>query len=325
LVQTLFDEFQRRFSQLGIAQAEDLLRKTTDQVMVSQQRLDGAQQRFDAFVRQVGMDLLDLKAMGGAPSGDSDQRRSLAGVQDLLTPALADLEQQKALLDEVRRAEGDMTALAAPASFLRDRAPLAQARAAVLQVQLEIDQREAEITKDHPQWQLLEGRLANVEAEYRREWTNARIALEREVATLQKRVDLLTEQQQEAVSRLAQLTGRYVEYSALETEMERRRQSLAEAEKRQAEALHARAIAAQEAVLSVVEPARVGAEPTGPSGKLIVFLGAVLGLLTGLALAVLRHHYSTTIRTELDLARLGAEVPVLASLPRVHAPVRWMS
>jgi capsular polysaccharide biosynthesis protein len=63
----------------------------------------------------------------------------------------------------------------------------------------------------------------------------------------------------------------------------------------------------------------------GPSANLIVAVAAAFGLLAGLAMAVLRHRCATTIRTARDLARLPSAVPVLATLPRVHAPIRWMS
>ena len=230
LAETLLAVARDRLRQLGLMRAKDLIQKTEQQVVISQRELEKSQRKLDEFVREMGTNLLDLQAIGGAPTGDSDLRRSLNRVRDLLTPELAELSQRQALLEEVRRLEAKLAgsvraatsgvkiapragsartsapsvrsnvgdrnlpieasrvpieiglgehALAIPASFVEAHPALDQTRRALLELQLELARASAEWTPEHPRWKVLQAKVENVAAEFRRQWTEARMALEK--------------------------------------------------------------------------------------------------------------------------------------------------
>lgn len=319
LVTALFDQIRQRFLQLGLEQADDLVAKTTEQVTVSKRQLSDAEQQLDALVKQVGANLPDLVAMGGAPSIESELRRSINRVRELLTPALAELEQRRALLRGVAVVDLESDSFAIPASFLREQTALEQTRQAVLQAQLELQAGSAEMTADNPAWQVQRDKLVNVQNEFRREWSRARTALEREVESLQAKADYLSREQTTQMDRLTELTGRFVEYDALQSAVKQRQGSLAEAERRRSEALHTRATSAQDVLLSIVDKPRVSPNPVNVSYTRVVAIGTVLGLLTGIGLALVAPELPVA-DASCDSRGTSTNSTTLIALPRVRVP-----
>jgi uncharacterized protein involved in exopolysaccharide biosynthesis len=320
LVTALFDQLRARFQQLGLEQADDLLRKTNEQVAASQKQLGDAQSKFDQFVKQVGPNLPDLVVMSGGLSIDSELRRAIQRVRELLTPARAELEQRQALLRTVQGVDTESGSFAIPASFLRDHTSLEQTRQAVVQAQIEFERQQAEITPENPRWKVQQERVANLQNEFRREWSRARVALEQEVSAQKSKVDYLSRELDTQTAQLTRLTERYVEYDGLRAEVKQRQDALAEAERRRSEALHARATAAQDVLLSVVDKARISAKPVNLRRGAMLGMGAALGLLTGLGLAFLVPSWDRTIPQGPGKAGWPGGVAVLATLPRVRAP-----
>lgn len=66
--------------------------------------------------------------------------------------------------------------------------------------------------------------------------------------------------------------------------------------------------------LAIVEPASVPARPTSPDPVRNVVLGGVLGLLLGVAVALLRGMFDKTIRSRSDLAEV-TNLPLLGEIP----------
>ena len=67
----------------------------------------------------------------------------------------------------------------------------------------------------------------------------------------------------------------------------------------------------------LVRPAQAPIKPIKPTPVRTAMLASVVGLLLGLGAAFLIDHLDDSVRTVDDLARLGADVPVLASVPNV--------
>ena len=67
----------------------------------------------------------------------------------------------------------------------------------------------------------------------------------------------------------------------------------------------------------LVRPAIAPIDPIKPTPVRTAMLAAVVGLLLGLGAAFLVDHLDDSVRNTADLARLGAEVPVLAMVPSV--------
>ena len=67
----------------------------------------------------------------------------------------------------------------------------------------------------------------------------------------------------------------------------------------------------------LVRPAVAPTKPIKPTPVRTATLAAVVGLLLGLGAAFLLHHLDDSVRSEDDLARLWADIPVLATVPNV--------
>ena len=67
----------------------------------------------------------------------------------------------------------------------------------------------------------------------------------------------------------------------------------------------------------LVRPAEAPIKPIKPTPVRTAMLASVVGLLLGLGAAFLIDHLDDSVRTADDLVRLGADVPVLASVPNV--------
>ena len=67
----------------------------------------------------------------------------------------------------------------------------------------------------------------------------------------------------------------------------------------------------------LVRPAEAPIKPIKPTPVRTAMLASVVGLLLGLGAAFLIDHLDDSVRNADDLARLGADVPVLASVPNV--------
>ena len=103
--------------------------------------------------------------------------------------------------------------------------------------------------------------------------------------------------------------------------MLQRRENLAEAEKRRSDAFHAQLTAAQDVLVSTVDPPRADPNPVSPRRFLSTAVGTFLGLLIGLGLAFLAQQYTHTVRSESDLTGLGEDLPIV-SVPRVGVPIK---
>jgi polysaccharide biosynthesis transport protein len=67
----------------------------------------------------------------------------------------------------------------------------------------------------------------------------------------------------------------------------------------------------------LVRPAEAPIKPIKPTPVRTALLASVVGLLLGLGAAFLIDHLDDSVRTSEDLARLGTDVPVLATVPNV--------
>jgi len=69
----------------------------------------------------------------------------------------------------------------------------------------------------------------------------------------------------------------------------------------------------------LIRPASAPTEQIKPTPVRTATIAALVGLLLGLGAALLMERLDDSVRTEKDLARLGAGVPVLAVMPTVHS------
>jgi capsular polysaccharide biosynthesis protein len=75
--------------------------------------------------------------------------------------------------------------------------------------------------------------------------------------------------------------------------------------------------------VNVLQPATYLAQPVAPKKRLVVALGALIGAVGALAVAVAAEYSNRTIQTEADVERHLA-LPVFLSLPRSSVMARVM-
>lgn len=78
------------------------------------------------------------------------------------------------------------------------------------------------------------------------------------------------------------------------------------------------ALAAEDASVSVVDPAIAPDRPIAPRRKIYVAVAGLVGLMFGIALACLLEYMDTSVKTAEDVEE-AAGLPVLASIPRIDA------
>ncbi len=321
LLQSLLDAFHKRYEQLSTEQANHLYDEIRLQVGESRQLLGQSEQNLEAFVSELGADLLELHTLVNTTGGESDLRKSLNSVNERLTPALIELQERTRFLDQVQKARLSPEPIVVPAFLLHEYGALDETSRSLVKAHLDLDAVAARYKPDHSEYRSTEDRLRRTEQTCRAQADLALRALEKDIAAKKQSLDYLAETKQGYVKRMAELANKSVQYAGLVEEVRQRRETVAEVEKRLSDAFHAQLTAAQDVLLSTVDPPRTDPNPVSPRRALNIGVGTVLGLLIGLGLAFLARQYTYTVRSESDLTGLGEELPIV-SVPRVARPIR---
>ena len=323
LLDSLLDSLRQRYKELIVQHAHRLYQETTRQVEESRRSLEEVERGLDEFVGNLSPGvLLDLRSMqGNFAAAESNPRRGLNNVNDQLAPLGAELREEETLLLLLRDAlAGRADPLALPANLIRSHSGLERTGKELLEARLEFDGLAARTTEKHAQYQTLLDRLRGLEQTYQEELDRAVVALEQQIDAKRQGEAHLLALKESYRQQLAALSGKYVEYTAMEEERRRWVEIVAEAERRRSTAAHAQLTAAEQVLLTNIDPPRSGSAPVSPRRSLQVIVAAALGLLGGLGLVFLRKEYSHVIWTEADLAGLAVQLAVV-SLPSNEQPI----
>jgi uncharacterized protein involved in exopolysaccharide biosynthesis len=321
LLDALLGAFQARYGELSAQQAQDLLAETTRLVEKSREDLKAAEHRFDSFVANLKGGLSELNALGGAPGGDSELRRGLTTINDRLVAARADLKVQLAFFEQLQsmRPESGDTIIV-PSQLVRDYPGLQESTRELTVARSQMRDVSARSHSVLPEYQAAADRLQLIEQAYRGEVNHAMLAMEREITAKSQAVTFLSQQGEDYARRLAELSNKYVEFDGLREELRQRRLIVDDAERRRSDAAHARLTAAKEVLFSIIDGPRTSTKPVSPQRSLNVAVGLVLGLITGVGLALLLRQYSHTVRSEIDLAAVDDQL-VVVSIPKIRRPL----
>jgi len=326
LLRSLLAAFRSRFQALRTAQAKQLYEETNRQLAEARQAVREAEQALDRFVHQLGPERIwDLQAIESVGAGESELRKYLANVEQQLITLESQLTEREALLERVTASRADgVDPAALPAPFLQEHSGLVEMGKRLVEARAKLAELAASQTPQHAEYRAAADRLKNIEREYRQQFDRAVQALELEVAAKRAAVESLRRERDQRMELLAKVSGRYVEFARLKSELEQRRRIAEEAKRRQSAALNRLITAAGEVVFATLDGPRCSTKPVRPRRKLNTLIGLVLGLLTGLGLAFLRRNYSSTICTDSDLIGLdGSSDLFVASIPTFRAsPIR---
>lgn len=184
----------------------------------------------------------------------------------------------------------------------------------------DLQRREAELARAREVYRDKHPKLLVVESELEAIRRSIRAELSKSVATLQEEYTSLQGREATLRSNIAQTDGqvrdvndRLGQHASLESELTSKRnlQTLLVGKVQEAEISGQ----VQAPLVKVVEPATVGQDPVRPRRGLNLLLGLVVGLVSGVGLALLMEYLRRCIRTPKDVVE-QLHLPVLGMIPR---------
>ncbi len=184
----------------------------------------------------------------------------------------------------------------------------------------DLQQREAELARareiykdKHPKLLVLESELDAIRRSIRAELSKSVATLQEEHTSLVGREGTLRSNIYQTDGQVRDVNDRLGQHASLESELKSKRdlQTLLVGKVQEAEISGQ----VQAPLVKVVEPATVGQQPVRPGRGLNLMLGLMVGLLSGIGLALLMEYLRRCIRTPKDVVE-QLHMPVLGMIPR---------
>jgi tyrosine-protein kinase Etk/Wzc len=166
------------------------------------------------------------------------------------------------------------------------------------------------LTPQDPDVQILTARVHELEEQLRAITTTYLASLETRMASLNAVLSRNSEQ-------LKQIPAKEIEYARQLRSANVIEEIFTELQSRQKEAQIIAAV--QDPTVRVVDPAIPPLKPVKPNKPFSVALALMLGIALGLAAGFLKETLDTTIHTREELQTESGSVPILGTIPRIHA------
>jgi len=170
-----------------------------------------------------------------------------------------------------------------------------------------------QFTEDHPDVQVISGRIGDIERQLEGVVRTYLQGLTSQVASYDRTLSRFGDELGAIPAKelqLARLQRQETLLSELFTLLQTRRQ----------EARIAQAV--EDPSVRVIDPAILPPEPVKPRKLLNVLLGLTLGMMMGVAMAFVREYMDETVHTREDLVEATGGVPVMGTIPRIRAVTR---
>jgi uncharacterized protein involved in exopolysaccharide biosynthesis len=184
----------------------------------------------------------------------------------------------------------------------------------------DLQQREAELARarevyrdKHPKLLVLESELDAIRRSIRAELSKSVATLEEEYTSLKGREGSLRSNIAQTDAQVRDLNDRLGQHATRENELKSKRDLLTLLTGKVQEAEISGQV--QAPLVKVVEPATVGQEPVRPRRGLNLLLGLMVGLVSGVGLALTMEYLRRCIRTPKDVVE-HLHLPVLGMIPR---------
>lgn len=288
LASAICDQLQARFQQLLEDRAASTIDELERSVSLAEVDLKEVTSELAQLERQVGGDLGELRMLHGSPSGESDLRKKVIGVENDLREARAALQVNEELYQVLQSAQGDAgRLLATPNRLLESQPALRRLKDGLVDAQLETAQMLGNMSDDHPKVRAAKLGEQEISQHLHSEMAIALRGLEIDMRLNKARATSLDEQLQDARERLDRLATLRAPYGTLVANVEYQGRHYEQAKRDLAEAKASQAGAISSNLVSRVDMPDTGSRPIGPGRKAIVLAGFVGGFVIGLGLLFL--------------------------------------
>ena len=287
LVEAVCRNLENRYRQLRGQKAQSTIDELVRASNLARKDMRESTARLTRIEVSVGPDLAELRVLHDAGSGESALTRTATEIHNELRNTQSDEESSRQLLALLREAQLDSGRLVATSGHLLEAQPaLGRLKDGLIDARLRTAGLEGRMPKRHPLVLAAKESEKAIARHLRNELAAAIRGIEVDLRLSRERSAMLDEQLAEVTGRLSRLASIRADYSTQVAETRNRTELLERAEQRLAEARIGQAGAAT-SLISPIDSAEAGINPTGPSRAVIVLLGAVGGLMTGIGILFL--------------------------------------
>ena len=250
----------------------------------------------------------------GVPVLESKERQLTQTIADLNTALIQTRTERLSTSAKMTRIKRIMDDSGAVMSELPVESPtLDQLRRDLLQRETDLA-RAREVYKDkHPKLVMLESERQSIRDNIRSELSKTASTLKGDYSMLDQREGSLRGAIAQAEEELRQVNAELGRTTTVESEAKSNKDLYALLSSKVQEVQISGEVGPS--LATVVEPATVGEDPVRPRKLLNLILGSVVGLVSGVGLALLLEYFRQSIRTPKDVTEL-LQLPVLGTIPK---------
>jgi succinoglycan biosynthesis transport protein ExoP len=287
LAGALCDQLDRQFKALRDRKARSVMEELTNAVELSSQELERTTSYLAQMESAVGSDLAELRSLHES-NGDSNLRATLVEVKQELRATESELQGNQQLVELLSAALQDPAHLVTTPNRLLEMHPaLRRLKDGLVDVQLATSTLLGTMSEEHPRVLASQEAEKGIRGHLHHELSVAIRGLRAEQSLIRSRHEILTARRAEIDQRLETIAGMRAEYSNLVAEAQQRSQSLNQAQQDLTNAQAAQLAAQATSLITRVDEPYTGASASGPGRSIIVAVGMIGGLLTGLGILVL--------------------------------------
>lgn len=228
-----------------------------------------------------------------------------------LNKLLTDSTEQRLEAENLyKEAENAMKAESPAAAF--DDSSVETMRARLAELQSEYGNLSAKFMPGYPKMQQLQAQISNLKSSIRAQRNQIVLGLKAKAQAYKQKEDLLKEELEKQKSSTFELSRNQAQYDILNRELESSRELLQNILRQMKET--GLAVQSNASNVAIVDPASIPNKRSYPRKTLSVFMGFILGLLSGIFVAAILNYFDNTLRTpEQAIDILG--VPNLGVIP----------
>ena len=290
LTGVICDQLEARFQELRDTKAKSMIDELAKTVALTRADLDESTAALSKIETEVGSDLAELRVLHDASSGDSTLRHTVAEIRSERRVVQAAHEANQELHGVLQSADADPGRLVAtPNRLLQSQPALRRLKDGLVDAQLRTAQLKGRMSDAHPLVRAAKDAEEEIGRHLHGELNIAVRGLQIDLRLGAERLAALDKQLANVNKRLGWLAELRATYSNQVAQTRGRTELLERAEENLAEARSTQASAKAASLIARIGTPDAGVDPLGPSRSMIVLLGMVGGLLTGLGVLLLTY------------------------------------